>query len=145
MKFTKIKNKLATLGILFILLLSLSEKSVSKNKQSGIQLRTGIYYQQASKYIKIFGSQGNYCYNGQSRHGSNLASLNRDSKNPNSYRIYGWGETSVMQLSKNTLFFGNSEYIYDNNFDKSNLSSDEKACLKSKGSYKKSSSVGIYG
>jgi hypothetical protein len=146
MRFPKIKNKLITLGTLFILLLFFSEKSISKNRQSGISLRTGTYYQQASKYITIFGSKGNYCYSGQSRNGSNLASLNRDSKNPNSYRIYGWGETSVMQLSKNILLFGNSEYIYDNNFDnKSNLSSDEKACLKSRGSYKKSSSIGIYG
>jgi hypothetical protein len=145
MSFPKTKNKLITLGVLFILLLFFSEKSVSKNKQSGVPLRTGIYYQQASKYIKVFGSKGNYCYNGQSRNGSNLASLNRDSKNPNSYKIYGWVGTSVMQLSKNTLFFGNSEYIYDSTFDDSNLSSDEKACLKSRGSYKKSSSIGIYG
>jgi hypothetical protein len=145
MKFPKAKNKLIMLVVLFISLLFFSEKSVSKNKQSGIPLRTGTYYQQASKYITIFGSKGNYCYSGQSRNGSNLASLNRDSKNPSSYKIHGWSEVSIMQINKSTLLFGNSEYIYDSNFDKRDLSSDEKACLKSRGFYKKSSSVGIYG
>jgi hypothetical protein len=145
MRSSQTRNKLIALLLFCIPLLFYSKASFSKNKQLGIPLRTGTYYQQASKYITIFGSNGNYCYSGQSRNGSNMASLNRDSKNPNSYKIYGWGDTFVMQVNKNILLFSNSEYIYDGNFNKGDLSSDEKACLKSRGSYKKSSSVGLYG
>jgi hypothetical protein len=145
MRSSQTKNKLIVLLLFCIPLLFYQKASLSKNKQPGIPLRTGIYYQQGSKYIIIFGSNGNYCYSGRSRNGSNMASLNRDSRNLNSYKIYGWGDAFVMQVNRNTLLFSNSEYIYDGNFNKDNLSFDEKACLKSRGSYKKSSSVGIYG
>jgi hypothetical protein len=145
MRSPETKNRLIVFVLFFVPLLFFPKASFSKNEQSGIPLRTGTYYQQASKYITIFGSNGNYCYFGQSRNGTNIASLNRSSKNSNSYKIYGWSDAFVMQVNKNTLLFSNSEYIYDSNFNKNNLSSDEKACLKSRGSYKKSSSVGIYG
>jgi hypothetical protein len=137
--------QITVIGIMAVsLFLGLSQSSNSKPKQLGISLRPGQYYANGT-YISIIGSKGKLCYRGGSRNGVTIASLNPSSENPNEYRVFGWENTSVMQKSRNILIFaGSQEFKYDGGGDNNGFlprTPSEKACLKSKGNYKKFSSV----
>jgi hypothetical protein len=110
-----------------------------------IPLRTGSYHLPADHYIKIFGSRGNFCYFGTSKHGTTIRSLHRDSKKLNVYKAYKFGDTSIVQKSPKVLSFGGSEYTFEGEYKNSELSAKEKACLKAKGNYVNNSKINVWG
>jgi hypothetical protein len=110
-----------------------------------IPLRTGSYHLPTYNYIKIFGSKGNFCYFGTSKHGTTISSLRRDSKKSNIYKVYKFGDTSIVQKSPQVLSFGGSEYTFEGEYKNSELSAKEKACLKAKGNYSNSSKINVWG
>jgi hypothetical protein len=141
MNVTRIMTIAIIAGSIF---LNSPQPSNSKSRNTGMPLRPGSYYASGT-YITIIGAKGKFCYRGGSKHGVTIASLNPNPKNPNEYRIFGWGGVSVVQKSRDTLVFaGRQEFKYDGGGDSvSPRSPRQKACLKSKGNYNKSSSVPV--
>jgi hypothetical protein len=140
-----IMNKFFQLTILSSAIVLSATANHAQPKQAGIPLRTGTYYEAGSKYITIFGAKGNFCYWGGSANGTTMASLRRDPQNPNVYKVYKFGNASIMQKSPNVLLFDGREFTFDGGGNNSKLSAEERACLRGKGKYTKTSTVGIYG
>jgi hypothetical protein len=110
--------------------------------QTKITLIPGYYFHEISGYLLIFESKDNYCVRIVNNKGHHMASLRRDLKDKNIYKITG-SKSTINQKSTDTLLLDNrKEYIYDQSLSlhdkiKENfwLGTEEKACLNSKGLY----------
>ena len=95
-------------------------------------LRPGAYH--SGGYINIYEYNGQFCFAGFSRNGSQTASISEDSEQPNTYLFDVDSDSSlrIFQVDANTLHYGGAEYERYSDAQLFNqLSSEAQICLTS--------------
>lgn len=89
-------------AIIFSILANLpGEKSLA-----ALPLQEGIYYGGGTRYIQIAQKNNKICYQGFSKNGTSVASVEPDRDRPGFYVINGFDGTVLFQRDRETLQFG---------------------------------------